>query len=414
MSVVLPVAPMAPHAVTIDKIVAIVNNEVITENELDKRVAILRSRLEAHGVTLPPRHLLKRKVLSQMVLQRLELQYAHNIGIRVGKAQLKQAEESLAARNHMTVPQFEQAVASEGFTKRAFEKRLRVELTIRELVMRRISRGVVISHRAVSRFLAEARAADGTRYRVAEITLQVPVGADAHERQLVASRAQHVFAKIKAGEPFSQAAIAYSEDSRALQGGSLGWRTAARLRPRFVHALRRMKVGQVQVVSGGGAYYLIKLQGKRPGLKGPAQVQVRLREIVLRPSKQLTALTAREKLKALKARLLKGADFATLARAYSEGRAAKHGGLVGWVNVAALPPGLAAAARHLPLRTVGGPYSTAQGEALVEVVGRRVQSGMTRAEARRLLQMRKGNTLYVRWLQTLRDDAYVRYPGRSS
>ena len=412
MSAALLHAPVAPRPVTIDKIVAVVNNEVITQNQLDRRVSLLIKRLAARDVTVPPRHLLARKVLSQMVLQRLELQYAHNIGIRVSRAQVKHAEAALAARNHMTLPQFEQAVATEGFTPAGFRHRLRTEITIRTLIMRRISRSVIVTRRAVDRFLAQTRAADGTRYHVAEITLQFPVAADTSARQAVRKRALRILKKIRAGEPFSQAAIAHSQDTHALEGGDIGWRTAAHLRPSFVRALRQMKSGDVRLVSGRGAYYIIKLKGRRAGLKGPEHEQVRLREIVLRPSRRVSLLIAREKLKALKTRLAQGAHFKTLARAYSEGSTAARGGSLGWMTVAGLPPALAEAARHLPLHTVGGPYATARGQALIEVVARRMRAGMTRNEARRLLRMRKGNALYVRWLQTLRDDAYVRYPSR--
>ncbi|MHB1512177.1 MAG: peptidylprolyl isomerase [Acidiferrobacter sp.] len=413
MSAALPQASAAIHPVTIDKIVAVVNNEVITQKELDKRVSMLLKQLAARGVAVPPRHLLARKVLSQMVMQRLELQYAHNIGIRVSATQLKHALVQLAAHNHMTVPEFQQAVASEGFTLTDFQRRLRTELTIRELVMRRISQSVVITRRAVDRFLAETRAANGARYRVAEITLQLPAAADAAQRRAVEARARKILAKVQGGEPFSQAAIAYSQDPHALEGGEMGWRTASRLPRSFLEPLRAMTTGDVRLVSGHGAYYLVKLKGKRAGVKGPAQEQARVREIVLRPSRQMSATMVREKLKALKARLAQGADFASLARAYSQGSAAVRGGSLGWVSVASLPPGLAAAVKHLPLHTVGGPFATAQGQTLIEVTARRVRAGMTRSEARRLLRMRKGNALYVRWLQTLRDDAYVRYPSRT-
>ncbi|WP_297387987.1 peptidylprolyl isomerase [Acidiferrobacter sp.] len=412
MSAALLQAPVATRPITIDKIVAVVNNEVITQNQLDRRVSLLIKRLAARDVTVPPRHLLARKVLSQMVLQRLELQYAHNIGIRVSRAQVKHAEASLAARNHMTVPQFQQAVASEGLSPAGFRRRLRTEITIRTLIMRRISRSVVVTRRAVNRLLAQTRAADGTRYHVAEITLQFPVAADTSAREAVRKQALGILKKIRAGEPFSQAAIAHSEDTHALEGGDIGWRTVANLRPSFARALRQMKSGEVRLVAGRGAYYILKLNGKRAGLKGPEHEQVRLREIVLRKSRRVSMLIAHEKLKALKARLARGAHFKTLARAYSQGSTAARGGSLGWVTVTGLPPAVAEAARHLPLHVVGGPYATAGGQALIEVTARRMRAGMTRNEARRLLRMRKGNALYVRWLQTLRDDAYVRYPSR--
>ncbi|MHB8253177.1 MAG: peptidylprolyl isomerase [Acidiferrobacter sp.] len=414
MPIIVPQAGATVHAVTIDKIAAVVNNEVITQNELDKRVALLRDRLAARHVALPPRRLLARKVLSQMVLQRLELQYAHRLGIRIGSDQLVRAEAMLAARNHMTVPQFQQAVAAQGLTRKSFRKRLRIELTIRELVERRISQSVTVSSRAVDRFLAQARAADGSRYRIAEITLTVPVTADQALRQQIRLRAEKILKKIQSGGSFSQAAIAYSQDPHALEGGSLGWRTISRLRPRFVRAAQSMTVNQVQLVAGHDAYYLIKLDGKKSGTLGPTHDEVRLREIVLRPTKVISDGLVREKLKTLKARIAHGQHFATVARAYSQGSAALRGGLLGWVRVEALPPAIADAARHLPLHTVGGPYATGHGQAIIEVLGLRTRRGMTRDEARRLLRMRKGNALYVRWLQTLRDDAYVRYPGHGS
>jgi len=412
MPIIVPQAGAPVSPVTVDQIVAVVNNEVITQNQLDKRVSLLLQRLTAHHVALPPRQLLARRVLSQMVLQRLELQYAHRLGIRIGQNQLQRAEAALAARNHMTVPRFEQAVTTQGFTRKSFRERLRVELTIRELVDRRISQSVTVSRHAVDRFLAQAQAAAGSRYRIAEITLPVPTAADQAHRQQVLHQAQSLLAKIEGGEPFSQAAIAYSQDPHALAGGSLGWRTTSRLRPRFVRAAQSMTVGQVRLIAGHDAYYIIKLNGKKNGVSGPLQAEARLREIVLRPSKVVSDLTVHEKLKALKARIAHGERFATVARAYSEGDAAPRGGLLGWVRVAMLPPALADAAAKLPFHTVGGPYATDHGEAIIEVLGRRARSGMTRDEARRLLRMRKGNALYVRWLQTLRDEAYVRYPGR--
>lgn len=411
MPIIVPQAGAAIHPVTVDKIVAIVNNAVITQNELDKRVSLLVQRLAARHVAAPPRSLLARKVLGQMVVQRLELQYAKRLGIHISRSQLRHAEKGLAARNHMTLAQFQDAVARQGFSARGFRRRLRVELTIRELVERRISRSVTVSRRAVDRFLARARAADGARYRLSEITLTVPATASRVRRQKVLRRARAILSKIRGGEPFSQAAIAYSQDPHALAGGSLGWRTAARLPAGFVRAARTMTVGQTRLVAGHSAYYLIKLRGEKAGAAGPVRTEVRLREIVLRSSKFLSASAVHEKLKALKARITHGQRFATVARAYSEGPAALHGGSLGWVTLGELPPVLAQAASKLALHTVGGPYPVPQGQALIEVMGRRQQSGMTREEARRLLRMRRGSALYVRWLQTLRDDAYVRYPG---
>lgn len=402
--------PVSAQPITIDKIVAIVNNGVITQTELDRRVALLLSRLKGRHVALPPHRLVARRVLAQMVLERLELQYAKRIGIRVTRAQVRAAKAELAARNHMSTAQFNQALASQGFTPKGFRKRLRTEITIRDLIEARISRDITVSRAAVSRLIAQEDAAAGKRYRLAEIALTIPRTADNAARLAVINKARTILARIKDGERFSQAAIAYSQDQYALQGGRLGWRTTAHLRPIFLRAAATMSPGDVRLVQGQGAVYLVKVLGVKGGHEGPAHLQVRLREIVLRPSPTASIATIHEKLKAIKSRIAHGQKFASLARAYSQAQSAVGGGLLSWVSPRALPSGLSGPAQSLPLHTVGGPYVIPHGQALIEVVGRRLRRGLTRAQALSVLRMRKGNALYVRWLQTLRDDAYVRYP----
>ncbi|MHB1566823.1 MAG: peptidylprolyl isomerase [Acidiferrobacter sp.] len=408
----LPPTPVPGHPVTIDKIVAIVNNGVITDAELNRRVALLRARLASEHVPQPPRGLLRRRVLSQMVVERLELQYAQRLGIHVTNAQVDRAQVSLAARNHMSLDQFRQALAGQGLTIAQFRHRLRTELIIRELVQRRISRSVVVSNASVRRFVAAAQAGSGSRYRLSEITLTIPAAASPLQREAVIARARRLLAKIKNGERFSEAAIDASEDQYALAGGNLGWRPASRLRPLFVRAVGQLPVGSVVLVHSQNTVYILKLDGRKVGQRAVAIPQVRLREIVLNPSGVASLVTVHEKLKDLKARIARGQKFSAVARAYSEAASAMRGGRTGWISIRALPPTLVGPAESLPLHTVSGPYADGRGQALIEVVARRVHAGMTRAEARRLLRMRKGSALYVRWLQTLRDDAYVRYPGR--
>ncbi|MDA8390650.1 MAG: peptidylprolyl isomerase [Gammaproteobacteria bacterium] len=400
---------ISAQPVTIDKIVAIVNNGIITQSELDQRVKLLAERLSAQHVSLPPERLLRRRVLGQMVMERLELQYAKRIGIHISAAEVAAAEATLAARNHMSVAQFEHALSTEGFTPHAFHQRLRRELTIRALIERHISRGVTVSKASVDRFMAEERAAAGSRYKIAEITLSVPATAGQAARSRILARAHKIADGIAAGQAFSQAAIEHSEDQHALEGGQLGWRRADHLRPLFVHAVSRMKIGEVRVLAGRDAVYLVKLENEKQGKQPPATWQVRLREIILRPTVRMSGAMVREKLKDLKLRIQGGQSFGALARAYSEAGNALQGGRTGWVSLASLPPTLAQAAQSLPIGQVGGPYAMGQGQILIQVESRRLRHGLTRSAAKRLLRMRKGSTLYVRWLQTLRDDAYIRY-----
>ncbi len=395
--------------VTIDKIVAIVNNGIITQTHLDRRVKLLAERLSAQNMAPPPERLLRRRVLNQMIMERLELQYAKRIGIRVTAAEVAAAEATLAHRNHMSVAQFEHALATEGFTPHAFHRRLERELIIRDLIERRISRGVTVSKTSVERFMAEERAAAGSRYKVSEITLSVPGTAGQAERARILARGRQIAAHIAAGESFGQAAIAHSDDQHALEGGQLGWRAADHLRPIFVHALTGMRVGEVRVLAGHDAVYLLKLDNRKKGKPQPATLQVRLQEILLQPSAAAPASILPEKLKHLKARIERGEKFSVVARAYSEAASAMEGGKTDWLTVTSLPPALEQAAQSLPVGKLGGPYAMGQGQMIIRVLDRRLRHGLTRATAERLLRMRKGSALYVRWLQTLRDDAYIRY-----
>jgi peptidyl-prolyl cis-trans isomerase SurA len=279
------------------------------------------------------------------------------------------------------------------------------------LVQRRISRSVVVSNASVRRLLAESRAGSGSRYHLSEITLTIPATASRFQRQAVLARGRRLLAKIKNGERFSEVAIADSDDQDALAGGNLGWRRAAQLPPLFVRTVKRLPVGSVVLAHTRNTVYILKLDGRKIGQPAVAIPQVRLREIVLDPNSVTSLVTVHEKLKDLKARIMHGQKFGAIARAYSEAASAMRGGRTGWISIRDLPPSIAAPAQSLPLHVISGPYADGRGQALIEVLARRVHTGMTTAEARRLLRMRKGNALYVRWLQTLRDDAHVRYPG---
>lgn len=403
--------------IDIDRIIAVVNNDVITANELDKRLAATKQQLAAQGIKLPPDDVLRRQLLERLVIEQIQLQLATQTGIRVTDQDVEQAIRTIAGRNNMSIDRLYETVRSQGFDRAAYREQLRDQIAIQQLIDREVSSQVSVSETEVNNFLenAQSSARGDTEYDLSHIYIPLAETASPEQAAAAKVRADNVHRQLLAGEDFARAAVAYSQGPDALKGGALGWRSAGQLPELFVAALAKLEPGKVsEVLRGPNGFHILRLNDRRGAGTAEEVVQeTRVRHILLRPSEIQSVSDARDTLLQLRERLRAGEDFAALARAHSEDTvSAANGGDLGWVRPKQLVPPFEQAMNALEPGGLSEPVQTPFGLHLIQVIERRQQTvggERQRIEARNQIHARKADDRYERWLRQLRDEAYVEF-----
>ena len=407
----LPAA--AAEAVLIDRVVAVVNKDVITLSELADRTARASRDLERRHIASPEPSVLEHQVLERMVMEKAQLQLAHESGIRVDDLQLDRAVQRVAQNNNMTLPQLRTALEGEGVQFDTFRAELREQIVLNRLRERDVDDKVQISEAEVDQYLAEHKADDqaAVEYDIAHILVRVPEQARPEQVEQARERAERVHAEAAAGADFAQLAASRSDAPDALQGGALGWRAAARLPELFDEALRRMKPGDVSgVMRSPAGFHIVKLLGRRGAGEAAPVTQTHARHILIRTSEVVSEDEAKNRLAALRERILAGASFAELARLNSEDGTAAAGGDLGWLYPGDTVPEFERAMNALAIGEISQPVRTPFGVHLIQVEGRRtagVSDDRKRQQARAALHERKAAEAYQEWLRQLRDRTYV-------
>lgn len=405
----------AQRIVTLDRIVAVVNQEVITQDELDQRVALIRRQLSSRGAPPPETEALRRQVLERMIVERTQLQYARETGLKVDDAQLEQAIARIAQQNSLTPAQFRQVLQRDGVSYEQFREQLRKELVISRLREREIDSRVTVSEAEIENFLSTQQTQGGgdAELLVSHILVRVADGASGAEIEARRRRAESALAELRGGADFARVAAVYSDAPDALQGGNLGWRPPSRLPELFAQAAAGMQPGEVSgVLRSPGGFHIVKLVERR-GANAPAQVsQTRVRHILVKPSEILSDDEARERLVQVRERIANGADFAELARLYSEDLSASRGGDLGWINPGDTVPEFERAMDALKPGELSAPVRSPFGWHLIQVEERRrgeASAERERVLAREAVRSRKAEQAYDEWVRQLRDQAYVEY-----
>ena len=400
----------------LDRIVAVVNNDVITNTELERRLEETRKQLAAERIKAPPEDVLKRQLLERMISERLQLQLAAQLGVRVTDADVDQAIQSVARRNNMNTDALLKTLGREGFDPTTYRVRIREQVTIQQLLEREIASRITVSDSEIANFLEQSRARGGGdhEYNLSHIFIPIPEAASSEQIQAAKARAEQVHAELRGGEDFARAAVTYSQGPDALKGGALDWKKPGQLPELFVTALNRLQPGGISpVLRGPNGFHILKLNDRRGGEAGEAVTQTRVRHILLRPSEIQSLDDARGTLLGLRTRIAAGEDFAALAREHSEDSAsASQGGDLGWVEPKALVPEFEKAMNALAPRELSEPVRTPFGVHLIQVLERRQQTvagERARNAARSQIHARKADDRYEQWVRQLRDEAYVEY-----
>lgn len=401
----------------LDRIAAIVDEDVILQSELDSQIRQIRAQYADRADQLPPQAVLERQVLERLVLTKLQLARANGSGLRVGDDELNHTLNVIAQSNGTTVEGLAQRLAADGLGMAEFRANLREELTIQRLRQSFAQSRIVVSEGEVDAALAQA-SANATQYNLANILVAVPEGATAEQIATAQTKIDGVKELIDKGEmDFNAAAVRYSDSPNALEGGDLGWRTLDEIPNGFTQLLADMQKGQmIGPIRGPSGFQLLKLMDLRDaGQAGTRTVtEFQARHILIRVNANQSDAEAQAKARTLHARLAGGADFQELAKEASEDNNTRNqGGDLGWFVADAFGP--AFGEQVTAVSSDGGysaPFRTDAGWHIVQRVGVRqtdVSDENRRAQARETIGRRKLEEEYNRFLQELRGDAFVSF-----
>lgn len=398
----------------LDRVVAIVDNDVIMHSQLQQRLDEVRQNLARRGGELPPGDALAAQVLERLIVENLQLQLGERSGIRIGDEELNQALATIAQRNNLSLEQFRAALARDGLSYEDAREQVRRELVISRVRQRRVAERVQVSEQEVQNFLASdlGKLQLGEEYRLANILVPLAEGASPADIQRAEQHARDLYAQLQRGADFARLAVANSASENALDGGEIGWRKAAQLPPPFDAMLGQMRVGEVsEPLRTPPGFILLKLLDKRGGEQGVVREEVRVRHILLKPSEIRSDAETRELAARLYQRLRDGEDFATLAKSFSEDPgSALNGGELNWIDPNALVPEFREVMAASRIGELSQPFRSPFGWHVLEVLDRRSSdaSGEAREQqALNLLRNRKYEEELQNWLRQIRDEAYV-------
>lgn len=397
----------------LDKIMAIVNDDVITETELDREMQVVNQRLQEQAIPVPEYAALRSQVLNRLITKRLQLQVAQKTGIRVDDDTLNQAIDRIATQNHMTLQELRAAVEREGFGFAGFRNDIRDEITLNRVKQRQVESNIIVTDQEINDFMANRPGGDdaNVEYRLSHILVAVPEAATPEQIQAAHTKAEHLEQILKGGTPFAKVATEYSDGRQALNGGDLGWRKAKALPSIFSPIVPHMKVGDVsEIVRSPSGFHIIELADRHQGQRHMV-IEHKVRHILIETNEIVTGETARKRLLRLRERIEDGADFDALARANSadKGSAAK-GGELGWVKPTELDPDFEQAVEKLKPGEISPPFRTQFGWHIVQLEDLRKVDDTdeyNRAKARQTIRDSKIEEQYQQWLRRLRDEAYV-------
>jgi len=411
----LPTAVQARQPIAVDRVVAVVNDEAVTLYELRDRVATVERQLRERGTPLPPRDVLEKQLLERLIVDRVQLQFAREIGLRVADAELDAALRRIAGNNRLSLAEFRAALERDGIEWSRFREDIRAEMTVSRLREREVENRIVVSDGEIDNYLANpAQANQNALVALAHIIVRVPEQADPARLASLRTRAEEALRQIRAGQDFGQVAASYSEAPDAMNGGLIEPRPTDRLPTLYAEAVAGLQPGEVSgILKSPAGFHIVKLIDRQGGDMAHRVIrQTRARHILIKVNELVSSDEARHKLVGLRERLDNGADFAELARLYSNDLSAAKGGDLGWLYQGDTVPEFERAMDALAIGEIGKPVQSPFGWHLIQVLERKnAEAGDERKRlmARQALRERKSDEAYEDWLRQMRDRAYVEY-----
>jgi len=398
---------------SLDRIVAIVDNDVIMYSQLQNRLREVQQTIASRGAALPPGDVLEQQVLERLIVENLQLQIGERSGIRIADEELAQAMISIAQRNNLTLEQFRAALQRDGLSFEDAREQVRREMIISRVRQRRVAERIQVTDQEVQNFLASdlGKMQLSEEFRLANILIPVSEGASSEEIQAADRQSRELYAQLQQGADFAQLAIARSASETALEGGEMGWRKAGQLPPPFDNMIAALSVGQVtEPVRTPGGFIMIKLLEKRGG-GNQVRDEVNVRHILIKPSEIRSEAETKRLVERLHQRIMAGEDFAELAKSFSEDPgSALNGGTLSWIDPNVLVPEFREVMNSTPAGELSKPFKSPYGWHVLEVLGRRATDSsetFREQQAMTILRNRKYDEELQAWLRQIRDEAYV-------
>lgn len=406
-------AQSSEREVLLDRVIAVVNDEAITQNDLNEQRAAVLVQLRESKVVPPAPDVLERQLLERMITERSLLQFAKETGVRVDDTTVERAFLRVAQDNKVTPEEFRKVLEREGIPYAKYREDIRRELILQRLREREVESRVNVTDAEVDNFLASSALREGgdIEYLLSHILVSVPEQASPEQVEQRRRRADEALQQVRSGADFAQVAASFSDAADALQGASLGWRNAARLPTAFADLVRGMKKGDVSdVLRSPAGFHVVKLVDQRDRSAPTVVDQTRARHILVRVNETTSEAEARARIDRVQDRLETGAKFEDMARINSEDASSAKGGDLGWINPGDTVPEFEQALAKLAVGETSRPVRTPFGWHLLKVEERRKQDitrDRRREQARQALRQRKADELFGDFVRQTRDRAYV-------
>lgn len=408
------VAHADDNIVKMDRIVAIVDKDVITEHELMDKMQTVIAQLEKQGKTPPNTSTLKRQVLERLVVDNLQLQLARRRGIQVNDTQLDKTMQRIAEQNQLSLEAFKEVLQKDGIPYYKFREDMRSEITIARLKDVEMNRRVEVSEGEIDNFLTTQSNNNSDveeEFSLSHILIRTPQEATPDDIDAARARVEDALTRLNNGEDFAQVSANVSDAPNALEGGNMGWRKSNQIPPAFLELLQSMEANEIsKPIRSPNGFHIVKIDEKRTTDATLIVEQTHARHILIKLNEVVSEQDAKQKMDGLKERLDNGDNFEDLARQYSEDGSANNGGDLGWVNPGDTVPKFEAAMNALAPGEISEPVLTPFGWHIIQVIARRKED-MTdqaaRIKARKEIKARKTEEAYEDWLHELRDQAFV-------
>ena len=415
LAFVLATAPAAAPEpdLLIDRIIAVVGEDVVMLSELRVEATKLQMRLKQKGVSpMPSNAAIQKQAFDTLVLNKLQLAEAARLGIEADEATVSKAVTAIAQNNDMTVPELRDALAAEGMDFNTFRRTMSDEIVIRRLRSREVTNRIQVTKSEIDSYLERSGGADGrTAVHLLYIMIAAPDGASPAQREAARVQASQVVERLKAGEDFRTMAQQVSQGQNALQGGDLGWIDINSVPPLLQPYVAKMSTGDIEgPIAAGRGFHIIKLEEVRSTSTMIVR-QTRARHILIRTNEVTSDEDARQRLEQLRERIINGDDFETLARSNSDDKAsAIKGGDLGWSTPGNLVPAFEEQMDLLAIGETSPPFKTQFGWHIVQVLGRRdydATDETRRDQALKAVRDEKAEEALDAYLRRLRDEAYI-------